>query len=120
MLLDYASDLRACVDSLVQGGDFSEAHRLVRDFRILCPCSLTLYSQITMHKTPDLILEILHPAALETRAQISEDLEEMRTQLRKQLSRLRELRVKKVEEPGGCYSSLITHLLVIKDRKSVV
>ena len=66
-----------------------------------------------MHKTPDLILEILHPAALEIRAQISEDLEEMRTQLRKQLSRLRELRVKKVEEPGGCYSSLVTHLLVI-------
>ena len=66
-----------------------------------------------MHKTPDLILEILHPAALENRAQISEDLEEMRTQLRKQLSRLRELRVKKVEEPGGCYSPLVTNLLVI-------
>ena len=42
----------------------------------------------------------MHPGALESRAQVAEDLGEMREQLRKQLARIRELRVKKVEEPG--------------------
>ena len=42
----------------------------------------------------------MHPASLESRAQISEDLTEMREQLRKQVIRLRELRIRKVEEPG--------------------
>lgn len=42
----------------------------------------------------------MHPASLESRAQISEDLTEMREQLRKQVARLRELRIRKVEEPG--------------------
>ena len=59
-----------------------------------------IFLKITLHGLPDLVLEILHPAALESRAQISEDLDEMRAQLRKQLNRLRELRVKKEEEPG--------------------
>ena len=44
----------------------------------------------------------MHPASLESRAQISEDLTEMREQLRKQVIRLRELRIRKVEEPGEC------------------
>ena len=44
----------------------------------------------------------MHPASLQSRAQISEDLTEMREQLRKQVIRLRELRIRKVEEPGEC------------------
>lgn len=50
---------------------------------------------------PQLVEEILHPGALETRSQIGEDLQEMREQLRKQLARLKELRVKRVELPGA-------------------
>ena len=42
----------------------------------------------------------MHPGALESRAQIEEDISEMREQIRKQVNRVRELRVKKVEEPG--------------------
>ena len=42
----------------------------------------------------------MYPGALDSRTQIAEDLGEMREQLRKQLTRIRELRVKKVEEPG--------------------
>lgn len=42
----------------------------------------------------------MHPGALECRAHIGEDIAEMREQLRKQLNRVRELRVRKVEEPG--------------------
>lgn len=47
--------------------------------------------------------EIVHPGALDSRAQIAEDLHEMKEQLRKQVARLRELRIKKVEEPGTLF-----------------
>lgn len=57
-------------------------------------------SQITLNALPELLEEIVHPGALESRGQIAEDLTEMREQLRKQVARVRELRVKKVEEPG--------------------
>jgi len=49
---------------------------------------------------PELIEEIIHPGALETKSQLAEDLGEMRSQLSKQMDRVRELRVKKVEQPG--------------------
>lgn len=45
-------------------------------------------------------MEIIYPAASESHAQIVEDVNEMKEQLRKQFSRIKELRVKKVEEPG--------------------
>lgn len=49
---------------------------------------------------PDLVTEIVYPGALESRALLAEDVGEMAEQLRKQVQRIRELRVKKVEEPG--------------------
>lgn len=56
--------------------------------------------QTTFHSRVDLLEEIIHPGALESRSQIAEELSEMRDQLRKQVQRIRELRVRKVEEPG--------------------
>jgi elongator complex protein 1 len=50
----------------------------------------------------ELLEDVVYPAAFESKAQLLEDVMEMREQLRKQVSRLRELRVKKVEEPGMC------------------
>lgn len=44
--------------------------------------------------------DVIHPGALESKAQFDDDMNEMKEQLRKQLNRIRELRVKKVEEPG--------------------
>ncbi|KAI5122330.1 hypothetical protein M0805_002497 [Coniferiporia weirii] len=84
--LDYADDVRQCIGALVQGNMFSEARRL-----------------IALHKEPSLITEIIHPAAFDSRNQISEDIEEMRGQLQKQVERLKELRVKKIEEPDAFY-----------------
>ena len=49
---------------------------------------------------PELIEEIVYPGTLETKSQLTEDLGEMRSQLSKQMARVRELRVKKVEQPG--------------------
>lgn len=55
----------------------------------------------------ELIQEIIYPGALETRSQLGEDLGEMKSQLSKQVARVRELRVKKVEQPGGGYLALL-------------
>lgn len=62
--------------------------------------------QITLRERPELLEEIVNPAVLEARNQITEDLTEMREQLQKQVARLRELRIKKVEEPGTPFISL--------------
>ncbi|CAL1711610.1 unnamed protein product [Somion occarium] len=86
VLLDYAKDIREAVISLVQGNHFSEARRI-----------------IALHSLPTLLEEVIYPAALESRVQIAEDLGEMKEQLRKQVQRLRELRVKKAEEPDAFY-----------------
>lgn len=53
-----------------------------------------------MNEQYELLEEIIDPAVLEARNQIKEDLAEMQEQLQKQVARLHELRVKKVEEPG--------------------
>ncbi|ESK87867.1 pol ii transcription elongation factor [Moniliophthora roreri MCA 2997] len=86
VLLDYANDIRTAVINLVQGNELSEARRIV-----------------ALKKKPELLDEVIYPGALESRAQIAEDVTEMREQLRKQLNRIRELRIKKVEEPDEFY-----------------
>ncbi|KZT69682.1 IkappaB kinase complex, IKAP component [Daedalea quercina L-15889] len=86
VLLDYAEDVREAVKALVEGSHFSEARRII----FLRPC-------------PGLLVDIVHPGALDCRAQLAEDMHEMREQLRKQVTRLRELRVRKVEEPNAFY-----------------
>jgi len=65
------------------------------------------WRQITLNKRQELLEEIIQPGLLESRSQTTDDLNEMRDQLRKQLSRLRELRVRKVEEPGP-FTSILT------------
>ncbi|KAL0955653.1 hypothetical protein HGRIS_001880 [Hohenbuehelia grisea] len=86
VLLDYCKDVREAVIAFVQGNHFAEARRIT-----------------TMHAVPELVADIIHPGALESRAQIGEEINEMQEQLRKQLNRIRELRVKKVEEPDAFY-----------------
>ena len=54
---------------------------------------------------PELTEEVIHPGALETKSQLVEDLGEMKSQLSKQVARVRELRVKKIEQPGTGFSS---------------
>ncbi|KAF8339341.1 pol II transcription elongation factor [Amanita rubescens] len=88
VLLDYAKDVRQAVIAFVEGNCFSEARRV-----------------IAINGQPELIEDIVYPAALGGRAQISEDLGEMREQLRKQLNRIRELRIRKVEEPDAFYGT---------------
>jgi elongator complex protein 1 len=48
-----------------------------------------------------LLEEIVKPGTLEARATLSEEIAEMRAQLSKQLARVRELRLRKSEDPGS-------------------
>jgi elongator complex protein 1 len=72
-------------------------------------------SQIALRENFELLEEIINPAVLEARSQIAEDLTEMREQLQKQVGRLRELRVKKVEEPGTLIVLSFSNLSLTKD-----
>lgn len=58
-----------------------------------------------VHAHQELIEEIIYPGTLETKAQITDDLKEMKEQLHKQVNRLRELRLRKIEEPGESTNS---------------
>ncbi|PFH52192.1 hypothetical protein AMATHDRAFT_74468 [Amanita thiersii Skay4041] len=91
VLLDYAKDVRQAVIALVEGNCFSEARRIVSD--------------IVKNQRTELLGEIVHPAAMDSRVQIGEDLKEMTEQLRKQVNRLRELRIRKVEQPDAFYGT---------------
>ncbi|KAI5988054.1 pol II transcription elongation factor [Pisolithus albus] len=88
VFIDYAGDIRQAVIVLVQGNEISEARRIV-----------------SLHGPPELLQEVIMPGALDVKAQLTEDLNEMREQLRKQLTRLRELRLKKVQEPDSFYGT---------------
>jgi elongator complex protein 1 len=103
VLFDYAEDEREAVIALVQGNQFSEARRIVSchlgPSSIPNPTTCATF-QITMRDCPELLEEIVSPTVLEVRTEIAEDLTEMREQLQKQIARLRELRIKKEEEPG--------------------
>ena len=72
-------------------------------------------SQIALRENFELLEEIINPAVLEARSQIAEDLTEMREQLQKQVRRLRELRVKKAEEPGTLIVLPFSNLPSAKD-----
>ncbi|KIK96350.1 hypothetical protein PAXRUDRAFT_138652 [Paxillus rubicundulus Ve08.2h10] len=93
VFIDYAGDVRQAVIALVQGNEFSEARRIV-----------------SLHSKPELLEDVVLPGAFEGRSQLADDLTEMREQLHKQVSRLKELRVKKTEEPGAFYGTEDTNL----------
>lgn len=102
VLLDYAKHVRQAVIALVQGNDFSEARRIVRvSVSISIRFTEVTAPKVTLLAEPELTKEIIYPGALESRAQIADDINETREQLRKQLNRIKELRIKKVEEPGS-------------------
>lgn len=115
VLLDYAEDVREAVITLVQGNQFSEARRIVSRTNCFLSYLYIVNLQITLNELHELLEEIINPAVLEARNQIREDLTEMREQLQKQVARLRELRIKKAEEPGSL-TILYLLTLVASDR----
>ncbi|KAI9441755.1 IKI3 family-domain-containing protein [Lactarius indigo] len=87
VLLCYAEDTREAVIALVQGNQFSEARR------ILCTSGQSSSKRSSTQQSSKRALKS---------PKISP---EMREQLQKQLARLRELRIKKLEEPEEFYGT---------------
>ncbi|KZS97891.1 IkappaB kinase complex, IKAP component [Sistotremastrum niveocremeum HHB9708] len=83
VILDYGKDVDLSVTYFSQGRHFSEAKRI---------CAL--------HSRNELLEEVVHPAIEHTVSEIQDDIEEMREQIQKQLSRVGELRTRKNLEPG--------------------
>ena len=54
----------------------------------------------------ELVEKVIHPGALDLATQMLEDLDEMQEQLRKQHSRIKELRISKSNNPGEFCCSL--------------
>src|SRR5688572_7820535 len=101
VLLDYANDTREAAIALVEGNHFSEARRVVSGASCEIGSRLSCVAiQISLSGMSELVEDIIYPASLESRARITEDIGEMREQIRKQRNRLKELRIKKEEEPG--------------------
>lgn len=64
--------------------------------------SSTSFAQVALNQKYELLKDVVYPGALESKTQFTEDITEMREQIRKQASRLQELRLKRIEEPGKC------------------
>ncbi|SPO43490.1 related to IKI3 - Subunit of RNA polymerase II elongator histone acetyltransferase complex [Moesziomyces antarcticus] len=82
--LDYVRDVEQGVALLCRAGEFSEARRV-----------LTTYSRL------DLVEVTLHPGLLEAATTLVDDVQDMESQLSKQLDRIRELRDKRAAHPDG-------------------
>lgn len=60
-----------------------------------------MMKQVSLHTKPELFDEVILPGAFDMRTQFADDLNEMHEQLQKQVTRLKELWMKKVEQPGA-------------------
>ncbi|KAK0313780.1 putative elongator complex protein 1 [Friedmanniomyces endolithicus] len=80
--IDYIVDVEAAVRLLCRGYYFSEAMRLA-----------------SLHRKPELLRSAIDPGLVEASASMTEMLAEMKSQLNAQVPRIRDLRVKKLEDP---------------------
>lgn len=87
--LDYLQDLSTATKLLCRGCHFAEATRIV-----------------TLRRQPNLITEVIDPGLVESSANMTEFLADMKTQLLAQVPRLRELRAKKAEDPLAFFEGL--------------
>lgn len=90
--LEYLQDLPECIRLLCKAYNFSEAIRL-----------------IAKHHQPSLLKSVLDPGIIEASATTTELLAEMSTQLHHQIPRLRELRLKKLQDPLSFLDAGETH-----------
>jgi elongator complex protein 1 len=87
--LDYFVDAATAARLLCRGCHFSEAVRIV-----------------TLHKKPDLIIEVIDAGLVERSADMTEFLADMKGQLLAQVPRLQELRTKKAEDPMAFFEGM--------------
>ncbi|KAK3073710.1 putative elongator complex protein 1 [Teratosphaeriaceae sp. CCFEE 6253] len=80
--MEYLDDLETAIKMLCKGYQFSEALRLA-----------------ALRNKPELIRAVIDPSLIEASASMTETLAEMKAQLGAQIPRLRELRLKRAENP---------------------
>lgn len=83
---DYLNSVESAAQSFCKASHYAEATRLV-----------------ALHSRLDLLTSIIDPALVEASGSMTELLADMRSQLDAQVPRLRELRVKKAEDPLAFY-----------------
>lgn len=83
IFIDYGNDVDGAVEVLCRGAEFAEANRLA-----------------SRHSRGDLVGDVIHPALDEAHEVLTETLEEMDGQLAKEVTRLAELHVIRVQDPG--------------------
>ncbi|EAT87638.2 hypothetical protein SNOG_05247 [Parastagonospora nodorum SN15] len=88
--LDYFSDPASAARLLCRGAHFAEAVRIV-----------------TLRRQPDLIAEVIDPGLIERSADMTEFLADMKGQLQAQVPRLRDLRLKKAEDPMAFFEGIM-------------
>ncbi|KAK4047856.1 putative elongator complex protein 1 [Microbotryomycetes sp. JL221] len=83
VVLEYARDVDAACDILLEGNEFDEAHRIA-----------------SLYNRKELVETLIKPALLEAKARLTDEFTDVQEQLEKQVSRLDELRVKREQEPA--------------------
>ncbi|KAH7357661.1 elongator complex protein 1 [Pyrenochaeta sp. MPI-SDFR-AT-0127] len=87
--LDYLTNVSTTAQLLCKGCYFAEALRIV-----------------TLHRQPELIVDVIDPGLVERSADMTEFLADMKGQLLAQVPRLHELRTKKAEDPMAFYEGI--------------
>lgn len=87
--LDYLNDIETAARTLCKGYHYAEAFRVV-----------------SLRQRHDLIEGIIDPGLVEGSANMTELLADCKSQLAAQVPRLRELRLKKEQDPRMCLSQL--------------
>lgn len=111
VLLEYGRDVKGAVSVLSEGGLFSEALRLVSTCKTH-PGSTFADSllQTSLYAMPKLVLDIILPSVHDCREKLSEEAAEIKDQVVKQVTRLHELREKRLSDTGMCLCLQSTHV----------
>lgn len=113
---DFQSLARSLADNLADSKDYSAAASIMLDYlfdietsaRLLCKgCYFSEAIRTVVHRgQPDLITAVIDPALIERSADMTEFLAEMKSQLLAQVPRLRDLRLKKAEDPMSFFDNM--------------
>lgn len=107
VLVEYGRDVKEAVVVLSEGNEFSEAVRIVSNPRFSFIGSAKMKLQASLHATTGLLSSIIIPALLEAVERLTEEADEIREQVEKQVARLAVLREKRISDSANFYGDLL-------------
>lgn len=112
--IDHEALCTRMAELMVERSRYIEAAEIYKDHLHDFDSAITLYCRgyrfaqaILLARSAETIARLVKPALTESFVQISELLAEMRTQLQNQLPRLREVRVKRDDNPDGYFEGMV-------------